>query len=248
MRAGNDVFPMYRVCILDTESDHKILKEYQKPGYYVSGIEIEDYTIYLNRIVHNGTAYVDADLDTIMNRDADTEKTVETDFTVTEEEQTRYQLVLKERQEITSGRLLTPKQIVVEEPREIQIERGQSRDFYYAYAKGEVLTVTKNVAEAIQTANENMGVVIGGLQQYIWKRARKSYQKAIEVSVGEADAGGTTVAKSLSAMLGVENLNVGVQGLLDRGDIPKEILAETMQNMTVLDLTGCRPGGGRCTT
>lgn len=47
--AGNDVFPMYRVCILDTESDHKILKEYQKPGYYVSGIEIEDYTIYLNR-------------------------------------------------------------------------------------------------------------------------------------------------------------------------------------------------------
>lgn len=108
--AGNDVFPMYRVCILDTESDHKILKEYQKPGYYVSGIEIEDYTIYLNRIVHNGTAYVDADLDTIMNRDADTEKTVETDFTVTEEEQTRYQLVLKERQEITSGRLLTPKQ------------------------------------------------------------------------------------------------------------------------------------------
>lgn len=238
--AGNEVFPMYRVCILDTVgSDHEILKEYQKPGYYVSGIEIEDYTIYLNRIVHNGTAYVDADLDTIMNREADTEKTVEIDLTVTEEKQTRYQLVLKANHEIQAGRLLTPKQIVVEESREIHLEREQSHDFYYAYARGEVLIVTRNVAEAIQKANENMGVVIGDSQQYIWKRARKSYQKAIEVSVGEADAEGSAIAKSLSAMLGFENLNVGVQGLLDRGDTPKEILAETMQDMTVLDLTGC---------
>lgn len=238
--AGNVFFPMYRISILDTEgSDHKILKEYQKSGYYVSGIEIKNYTIYLNRIVHNGTAYVDADLDTIMNREADTEKTVDIDFTVTEEKQTQYQLVLKASKEVQAERLLTPKQIVLEESRNLHLEREQSNDFYYAYAKGDVLTVTKNVAEAIQMANENMGVVIGDSQQYIWKRAKKSYQKAIEVSVGEADAEGTAIAKSLSAMLGFENLNVSVQGLLDRGDTPKEILAETMQDIVVLDLTGC---------
>lgn len=98
---------------------------------------------------------------------------------------------------------------------------------------------TKNVAKAIQIANENMGVVLGDSQQYIWKRGKKTYQPAIEVSVGEAEAQGSTVAQCLSAMLGLENLNVGVQGLLERGDLPKEILSETMQGMTVLDLTGC---------
>lgn len=238
--AGNEIFPMYRVCILDTEgSSHEILKEYQKAGYYVTGIEIVDYTIYLNRSMYNGTAYVDADEDTIMNRDADAGSAVETALTVTEEKQTQYQLVLKSVNEIHVGRLMTPKQIVVEESKELLIEREQTQDYYYAYARGEVLMATKNVARAIQIANENMGVVLGDSQQYIWKRSKKTYQPAIEVSVGEAEAQGSTIAQCLSAMLGRENLNVGVQGLLERGDLPKEILSETMQDMTVLDLTGC---------
>lgn len=238
--AGNEIFPMYRVCIMDTEgSSHEIIKEYQKAGYYVTGIEIVDYTIYLNRIMYNGTAYADADEDTIMNRNADAGSAVETALTVTEEKQTQYQLVLKSANEIHAGRLMTPKQIVVEESKELPLEREQTQDHYYAYARGEVLMATKNVAKAIQIANENMGVVLGDSQQYIWKRGKKTYQPAIEVSVGEAEAQGSTVAQCLSAMLGLENLNVGVQGLLERGDLPKEILSETMQGMTVLDLTGC---------
>lgn len=35
----------------------------------MSGIEIEGYTMYLNRIQYNGTAYVDAEQDMIMNRE-----------------------------------------------------------------------------------------------------------------------------------------------------------------------------------
>ena len=55
---------------MDTSSEeHEILKTYEKPGYYVQNITISGYTIYLNRIQNNGTAYVDADQDMIMNRE-----------------------------------------------------------------------------------------------------------------------------------------------------------------------------------
>ena len=59
------------------------------------------------------------------------------------------------------------------------------------------------------------------------------------MTVGEADADGSSVAKNLSAMLGFENLKISVQGLLDRGDTPKAVLSDAMQGMTVLDLAGC---------
>ena len=67
--AGNTLFPMYQVKIMDTSSEeHEVLKTYEKPGCYVQNIAISGYTIYLNRIQNNGTAYVDADQDMIMNR------------------------------------------------------------------------------------------------------------------------------------------------------------------------------------
>ena len=76
--AGNTLFPMYQVKIMDTSSEeHEILKTYEKPGYYVQNITISGYTIYLNRIQNNGTAYVDADQDMIMNREGDSLKVVD---------------------------------------------------------------------------------------------------------------------------------------------------------------------------
>lgn len=77
--AGNTLFPMYQVKIMDTSSEeHEVLKTYEKPGYYVQNIAISGYTIYLNRIQNNGTAYVDADQDMIMNREGDSLKVVDT--------------------------------------------------------------------------------------------------------------------------------------------------------------------------
>lgn len=76
--AGNTLFPMYQVKIMDTSSEeHEVLKTYEKPGYYVQNITISGYTIYLNRIQNNGTAYVDADQDMIMNREGDSLKVVD---------------------------------------------------------------------------------------------------------------------------------------------------------------------------
>lgn len=95
--AGNTLFPMYQVKIMDTSSEeHEILKTYEKPGYYVQNITISGYTIYLNRIQNNGTAYVDADQDMIMNREGDSLKVVDIATKNTDEKETQVLITLQD--------------------------------------------------------------------------------------------------------------------------------------------------------
>lgn len=236
--AGNVTFPMYQVKIINAESMSS-LKSYEKAGYFVSDIEIDDYIMYLNRIQFNGMAYVDAAQDTIMNREGDSGTIVGVHTSVTEAKQTQVQLSLADIVKETPAKILTPKEVVLEEEREIDLNRFGEENNYYSYARGDVLSVTDDLKEAIAVANDEMGVVIGNRQQYIWKRARKSTQPAIEVSVGEEDAGGTSIARCVSAMLEQESINIGVTALIGQGKTPKEILETTMENVTALDLTGC---------
>ena len=238
--AGTVTFPMYKICIMDIGAGtHDVLKEYQKDGYFISGIQLSDYTIYLNRLTYNGMAYVQADADTIMNREGDVEKPVEIHETNTEEKETQYQLKLAEEISDTSPKLLTPKQIVLEENRNISIELPAQGEKYYVYSAGEVCLATYSLPEAIGKANDTMGVVIGNGQSYIWKRARKTNCPSLHVTVGDSDAAGSSIAKCISALLQSKDINLNVQELLNSGDTPKQVLQDSMQDCRILDLGGC---------
>lgn len=231
---------MYKICIVDIGSgSHEVLKEYQKDGYFISGIRISDYTIYLDRLMYNGMAYVQTDSDTIMNREGDALKTVEIHETNTEKKETQYQLKLADEISDTSPKLLTPKQIVVEEDRTVVMELPNQGEKYYVYSKGEVVLATYSLSEAIGKANETMGVVIGDGQSYIWKRARKTSCSSLAVTVGDSDATGSSIAKCISALLQTKEINLNVQELLASGDTPKQVLEDSMQECRILDLSGC---------
>ncbi|NBI85431.1 hypothetical protein D3Z47_04085 [Lachnospiraceae bacterium] len=236
--AGNTVFPMYQVRIANAKFLEN-LKSYEKEGYFVSGIEIEDYIMYLDRIQFNGIAYVEAPQDTIMNREGDSGTVVGVHTTVTEVKETQVQLTLVGPAKAIAAKVMTPKEIVVEEEREITIEHSGKEGCYYAYARGDVLKVTENLPEAIAAANEEMGVVIGKKQQYIWKRARKSIQPEIEARAGEEDEGASSVAQCVSGMLVHESIHINVGALLEQGKTIKEILETAMEDVIVLDLMGC---------
>lgn len=236
--AGNITFPMYQVGIMDSETLES-LKSYEKQGYFVESIEIEDYIMYLNRIQFNGMAYVDANQDTIMNREGDSGTIVGVHTTVMEVKETQVQLSLAEIVKEAAPKVLTPKEVVLEEDKEIALNYTGEESSYYAYARGDVLKVTDDLREAISVANDEMGVVIGKKQQYIWKRARKTAQPEMTITVGEEDIGASSIAQCVSAMLEQESINIGVTALLEQGKTPKEILETTMEEVTALDLTGC---------
>ena len=239
--AGKTIYPMYRINIANlVAGDVKILKNYEKEGQYIFSIEIEDFTIYLNRMQYNGSGYVNPSQDMIMNREGDTNKTIIVQKTQHATKQAQMQLVLKKAVDEKAPKLLTPKDTILEEPREVAFEKAALESEYYVYAQGKVLLSTDNVADAVSKANESMGVVLDKSQQYIWKRSRKTAQTAFKgMSVGEEDKNADSIAKSINAMLQREGSNVNVSALLEQGEVPKDIIQNAVRDTRVLDLTGC---------
>lgn len=236
-QAGNIRFLMSHVYIVDTgDEEHGIMKDYSKEGYLISSVEVEGYTITLNRERYNGETYVPVDTDTIMNREGDTMQLVSVHSSYSEQKQTQLQLALEEQEEITSERLLTPRQIVVEEERELALEEPEDEEYYYAYANGRVVASSSGISDVIEAANEQMGIVVGSRQQYIWKRSRKTQQTAITIP-SEAEAT-ESIGGALSGMLAVEGIHVDGNGMLAAGNTPRQILKDALPDAVILDLTG----------
>ena len=94
--AGNTVFPMKNLTIMDTsENSHSILKTYKPSRGSIGSISVEDYTITIHLIKKSGGHYVAAGTDAIMNREGDTEEKVTVGSTVTDRKETQYQLMMK---------------------------------------------------------------------------------------------------------------------------------------------------------
>lgn len=239
--AGRLIYPMYQIDIAGLQSGQiTIYKTYSKAGYYVSDIEIEDYTIYLNRMTYNGGTYVAAERDMIMNREGDSGELIHVQETQHDMKQQQIRLVLKKVVGEKSPKLLTPKDILLEEEKTVDLEWKNDTLQYYVYVKGDVLLSTDKVSEAIIMANKTMGVVVDQNQQYIWKRSRKTTQSAFKgISVGDEDKHAGSIAQCISAMLRREEIGISVSALMEKGDTPIEILNNALKEAQVLDLTGC---------
>ncbi len=238
-KAGNVTFPMYKVCIMSTDSGHELLKEYSKPGYFVSDIYIDDYTIYLNRIEYNGIAYVEAEQDTIMNREGNSMETITLHSTVTEIKETEMQIDLGTEVKTMTAKMLTPKEIVNEEDRLVRITLTDETERFYVYAKGKVQLSTYLLKDAVGRANDDMGVVIGDDCEYLWKRARASAKSAIPIDEEAIAENTSSISKCISAMLNIEGISIDVESMLNSGKTPKEILQSSLRDVRFLDLSGC---------
>ncbi len=239
--AGNTTFPMYKIRIVGiADGAPSPLKDYEKSGYYISDVAINGYTMYLNRISYNGTAYVPADQDMIMNREGDGEKPVNITTGTTPEKQTQVQIALAETMPSGTPRLLTPKETILEENRTVALEEEGGGTHYYVYVKGDVVLTTDDVTEAVIAANERMGVVIGDDQAYVWKRARKAVSPAFsDIAAGGEETGADSVAACISAMLEREEIHINVGALLAGGETPEGVLTNAMREYRVFNLTGC---------
>lgn len=239
--AGNVTFPMYQIKIMDLSSEKpSVIKSYEKEGYYVSGIELDDYTMYLNRIQYNGVAYVEADQDMIMDREGDKGKIVDVYTTSDTKKKAEVRISVAAVVSGKKPKLLTPKETILEEERGITLKDEADENRYYVYVKGDVLLMTDQITEAVKAANDHMGVVIGDDQEYVWKRSRKASQAAFQnPTVGEEDKNAGSIVQCMSALLQREGLNISVGALIEDGETPKSILISALKEAQVLDLTGC---------
>ena len=105
-----DTLALSQVLIVDTsDSAHSVLKTYETPGIYVTGIRIQDGSIYLSRVMKNGDIYVDTTEDTIMNRDLQEKDQVHIDTVVSDVKQKEVVLKLLEETSGSTPKTLIPK-------------------------------------------------------------------------------------------------------------------------------------------
>ena len=239
--AGNTVFPMKNLTIMDTsENSHSILKTYEPSRGSIGSISVEDYTITIHLIKKSGGHYVAAGTDAIMNREGDTEEKVTVGSTVTDRKETQYQLMMKNGADASKIKMLTSKSVLLENPRDVSVKNKESQEYFYVYKKGDVLFATDEIADAIVCANNNMGVVVDSKQQYVWMRARKSAQTAFSsLKVNDADKSSSSVVQAVSAMLNYRGNGLSVKELIDNGGTPKSAIENTLKDSVVLDISGC---------
>ena len=228
--AGNTVFPMKNLTIMDTsENSHSILKTYEPSRGSIGSISVEDYTITIHLIKKSGGHYVAAGTDAIMNREGDTEEKVTVGSTVTDRKETQYQLMMKNGADASKIKMLTSKSVLLENPRDVSVKNKESQEYFYVYKKGDVLFATDEIADAIVCANNNMGVVVDSKQQYVWMRARKSAQTAFSsLKVNDADKSSSSVVQAVSAMLNYRGNGLSVKELIDNGGTPKSAIENTL--------------------
>ncbi len=236
--AGRIFFPMYKVCI--SNASGQLLKEYKQEGVYVTGCSVEDNQITLERVgrLESGE-YQEMPPDHIMNnQDADSgeNKVVWADIDKYE----RYvEIQLRKTIDSKTLMILTPKEVVYEGGRRLQLpEDGSSR--YYVYGPYGIDGILTSPANAVQLAYSVSGVVVGEGGNRIWQRGNRAAKNQI-MAIKEASATEerSALAVCLDALLAYEGITRNSQYLLDGGEHVLEILEENLGDVMVLDLSGC---------
>ena len=171
--SGNEVFAMHTVRIVSI--DGTVKKEYHQDGYYVTGVSISDGLLELDRVVRQENGYADAPEDHIMNGEQQSQELV-TGRLATVDDRREQQFLLEFS---TSGKTqslltLTPKYIysTLRTDLTMSYDTG-SADLYYVYGKGKLIAILSSPAEAVQLADENVGVVLNSSQSYVWERGNR---------------------------------------------------------------------------
>ena len=236
--SGVTVFPMYVVEILGENGDVK--KDYHKKNIYIMDVSTENYTIRLERVKYSDGSYVTISQDTIMNMKGDSEETTALELVRSDTKQTLVTIQMSAGVADSDPNLLTSKLVENKENRTMELESTGEENYYYAYAKGQVMLISPNEAEAVKVASEQTGVVVDGKAQYIWQQAKSVYKNTLPGMHADSSKVGTDYAeRALSVILNYEGVSISVGELLDSGRTAKEILQKLLPGATVLELTGC---------
>lgn len=237
--SGRTFFPMYKVCICDSEG--AILKEYFQENIYVTECSVEDNQITLNRVERraDGT-YVETEQDHITNN--------------VESESGKYLIVapsvdiyeqyvqIQTRTVIDSKtiQILTPKEVVFEGGRNLLLETESDAVKYYVYGAYGVEGIFSSPAKAVNLADDISGVVVNQDGKFVWVKGNRLLRNQImAITENKVTEGKDSLAVCLDTMLKYEGIIRNSDYLLAQGQTVMEILQDNLEGAQVLDLSDC---------
>ena len=238
---GRTVFPMYSLKIQDDTG--KLLKTYREKDIYVVDSEITDNQILLSRVAwdEETESYLPASDDQIISTEKVSGGTNSISSVVIEKYETVLQIVVKEAIDAKTLMRLTPKEVIFEGNRELALQESDiTQKRYYVYGKNGMEGIFSNPGKAVIYAYENVGVVVDDEGKYIWKRTARSTRNQIMAIEGEQITDqNTCLSVCLNTILKFENVPRRTEYLLGQGKSVASILEANLENVQVLDLSGC---------
>ena len=208
---GSEVFPMYKVLIVNSAGE--TLKTYEPDGCYVIGGSVNDKLLTLDRVKKTKRGYTETSQDHIVNSSADDEAAY--GFAYAESDKKQTETILKTGETIEEGttpQILYAKQVKAEgeEAAEVSIPaKKQTEELYYVYAKGHLDSMYTTISEAVQRADDQLGVVVNNKQQLIWERGNKQTTCKLDISTfPDVILSGKMNIKKLSKNLGKQVLDL----------------------------------------
>ena len=241
---GNRIHPCYKVVIQEISgSSGKVLKEYQKAGYYVSNASANSYTLFLERVTKTESGYERTTDDTIQDSSGEPNRAVALTQKPDEEKGVVTEITLTKLSGLEENATKKVGKVAIAYADEASVTTFDVSDVhenYYVYVGNRVVLATTRVTAAVRAADKEMGIVVDNEQHNIWKRTKNAYVNPFSnLAVGSSDKDADASARALSAMLVREGENVEVHSLLEAGQSPVAILSGALKEATVLDLTGC---------
>ena len=237
--AGRTTFPMYVVYICNAEGN--ILKSYRQEGIYISGCVIQNNQIALDRLVKlEEGGYAETEQDYIMNshETAVGRNVIET--VITESYGKYVQIKVRKTIDAQGVQVLTPKEVLYEGGRRLELSEEDEEEHYYVYDLEGVAGIFKNPASAVMLADKRAGVVVNDDGEYVWIRGNRMIRNQI-MAIGTASVTEEkgSLAVCLDSMLAYTGVVRNSEYLLSRGKTVLEILEENMDGARILNLQGC---------
>jgi len=199
---GNEVFPMYRLAIVNKEGEE--IKNYQPSGIYVMSTEQTNNMLRLKRATGQAGVYTETTEDQIVSTSM--EEDVVYGVATKEDSIKQTEILLRVGTEIRdkNPQQVNSKVLVYDNSRTVFIPGNSDREnLYYVYAGGKLESQWPTAAEAVRRADEQVGVVINNAKEFVWERGNKPAVSKIKVeNIPDIVKTGTMDIEALEASLG----------------------------------------------
>lgn len=238
---GIATFPMY--CLKIQGDNGKVLKTYNEKDIFITDSIIEDNQIILSRVIWDdeNEEYVKTSNDQIVSTQEASEERNRVISVAIDVYETILEIAVKEEIDVKSLKILTPKEVLFEGNHDIAIQSGETMErAFYVYGKNGIEGIFSGPGKAIIYAYANAGIVIDDEGEYIWKRSTRSSRNQIMAIEGEqATEYNTSLAVCLDTILKFEGVPKRTKYLLEQGETVYSILDASLNNIQILNLTGC---------
>lgn len=229
--------PMYALEIMNQAME--VETRYEKPGYYISGVSVEDSRIHLNRVSKlSEQSYSAAQEDTIVcNVGMGPGKLDGIGWYASQDKGKVYFVqVDNEIRNSKNVRVSTPRRVSYDKSETLELRSNyqmQGMEFY-AYGGGHLLGISMDFAEALQMAYERMGIVVGPDQEILWNRVNREPSRMIKDPVTAFEP----LRRHMEGFSSSRKYSDGVTLLDARGCGMMQILYFVDQGIPVLAYTG----------